>query len=97
MSGGRRDHARRRSAPRVVAVAVVWYLQQWISAFLLLVALIGFGAWRVADVLFRDDECDEQLCYVQPLYLDPNTKTPILTTSTIVTQTYGPPYPPVPP
>jgi hypothetical protein len=37
----------------VAAVAVVWYLQQWISAFLLLVALIGLGAWRGADTLFR--------------------------------------------
>jgi len=37
----------------VAAVVVVWYLQQWIGAFLLLVALIGFGAWRVADALFR--------------------------------------------
>jgi hypothetical protein len=53
--------------------------------------------WLVADVLFRDDKCDEQVCYVQPIYYDPATKTPLLTTSTIVTQTYGPPYPPLPP
>ena len=37
----------------VAAVAVVWYLQQWIGAFLLLLGMLGFGSWRVAGALFR--------------------------------------------
>jgi len=53
--------------------------------------------WLVADVLFRDDDCDGQFCVVEPLYIDPNAKTPILTDTAIVTTTYGPSYPPIPP
>ena len=52
--------------------------------------------WLVADVLFRDDECSDELCVVEPLYLDPTARTPVLTTVNIVQQTYGPPYPPIP-
>ncbi|MEZ4438386.1 MAG: hypothetical protein R3B72_04825 [Polyangiaceae bacterium] len=51
--------------------------------------------WLVADVLFPDDECNVG-CVVEPLYIDPVAKTPILTTTDIVTQSYGPPYPPIP-
>jgi hypothetical protein len=46
-------HALRDSLLIVAAVGVIWGFEQWIGAFLLLVALIGFGAWRIADVLFR--------------------------------------------
>src|SRR5688572_252119 len=34
----------------VVTVGAIWHLQQWIGGFLLLVALVGRGAWRVTDV-----------------------------------------------
>src|SRR5688572_1887838 len=37
----------------LAAVAITWYLQQRIGAFLLLVGMIGFGAWRVTGALFR--------------------------------------------
>jgi hypothetical protein len=52
--------------------------------------------WLVADVLFRDDECNDQLCYVEPLYIDPVQRTPILTSVSVVQQTVGPAYPPIP-
>ncbi len=52
--------------------------------------------WLVADVLFRDDECDGQLCIVEPLYIDPVAKTPILTDVSVVQTTVGPSYPPIP-
>ena len=51
--------------------------------------------WLAADVLFRDDECGD-LCVVEPIYLDPVARTPILTTTDIVLQTHGPSYPPIP-
>lgn len=52
--------------------------------------------WLVADVLFRADECSDQACYVEPIYHDPNTQTPLLTDVSIVQQSYGPSYPPIP-
>ena len=52
--------------------------------------------WLVADVLFQEDECSEDLCVVEPLYLDPVARTPVLSTVNIVQQSVGPPYPPVP-
>jgi hypothetical protein len=53
---GRLDAAPRalwESVLVVVTVAALCYLQQWIGAFLLLVGMLGFGAWRVAGALFR--------------------------------------------
>ena len=37
----------------VASVAAVWGLAQWIAAFVLLVSMLGWGAWRVAAALFR--------------------------------------------
>ena len=53
----------------------------------------GGGATRG---VFRADECD-QVCFVEPLYLDPVAKTPILTDVTTVQGSVGPAYPPIPP
>ena len=51
--------------------------------------------WLVADVLFREDECASD-CVVAPIYQDAATLTPLLTTTDLVTQSVGPPYPPPP-
>ena len=51
--------------------------------------------WLVADVLFPSDECATG-CIVEPLYIDPAAKTPILTEVSIVQQSVGPAYPPIP-
>jgi len=54
------------------------------------------GFWLVADVIFHNDECDDQLCFVEPLYANPATKLPLLSTVPQVTSSYGPDYPPMP-
>ena len=52
--------------------------------------------WLVADVLFKNDECDDTLCVVEPIYFDPTTKLPVVTTVPVVLGTVGPDYPPIP-
>jgi hypothetical protein len=53
--------------------------------------------WLVADVAFVDGgECGQDGCVVVPLYQDAATKTPLLTTQSFVTSSFGPPYPPLP-
>lgn len=52
--------------------------------------------WLAADVAFTEGECQSKGCVVQPLYMDPNTKTPYLTTSSQVQSIFEPPYPPPP-
>lgn len=53
--------------------------------------------WMVADVLFKPaDECTPSACVVEPLYLDPATKTPLITDELQAESNFGPSYPPVP-
>ncbi len=49
--------------------------------------------WIVADVLFREDECNNE-CFVQPVYANEAQKTPLIVTDAEVT--FYPPYPPIP-
>ncbi|WP_437730738.1 hypothetical protein [Sorangium sp. So ce1335] len=57
----------------------------------------GDRFWLVADVLFPEpDECGQATCIVQPIYDNPDTKTPLLTTRDHVETDFGPAYPPLP-
>ncbi len=52
--------------------------------------------WLVADVAFKVDACDSTACTVQPLYADPNGKTPLFITDQVAESNVGPSYPPPP-
>jgi hypothetical protein len=52
--------------------------------------------WLAADVAFVQDMCSATPCVVKPLYANPMTRTPILSTGSGVEQTFGPGYPPAP-
>src|SRR6185369_920401 len=46
--------------------------------------------WLVADVAFKSGGmCSNDGCVVQPLYADPVTKTPFLTTASVLSSTLG--------
>lgn len=49
--------------------------------------------WLVADVAFTEGACGAKTCVVQPLYQNPNSKTPLFGQPN---GSYGPPYPPAP-
>jgi hypothetical protein len=53
--------------------------------------------WLVADVLFQSDECNEDICKVEPLYLDQAQKSALLVQTSSVQSSFSPGYPPVPP
>jgi hypothetical protein len=61
VSLGVKTRGRLTAAPRplwaclliVAAIGIVWYLQQWIGGLMLLIGLLGWGAWRLADAFFR--------------------------------------------
>lgn len=50
--------------------------------------------WLAADVKFIDDQCSASTCVVQPLYMNDALKTPYLTTESVTSSSFGPPYPP---
>ena len=50
--------------------------------------------WLVADVKFIDDACDPSACTVVPLFGDPGSTTPYLSTASTLSGSFGPPYPP---
>jgi len=52
--------------------------------------------WLVADVAMTLDECGVPRCQVEPLYLDPIARTPLLATAAALSATFGPAYPPAP-
>lgn len=52
--------------------------------------------WLAADVAFTSDTCGTRRCVVKPLYSDPLTRTPVLSTVTGVQAAFTPPYPPLP-
>jgi hypothetical protein len=56
----------------------------------------GNRFWLVADVAFKTDVCDTSSCIVQPIYANPATKTPLLTTDVAAETSFDPPYPPPP-
>jgi hypothetical protein len=57
----------------------------------------GTMFWLVADVIFKDGGmCGTDTCIVQPLYRDPASKTPLLSTESAVEASFNPAYPPIP-
>jgi hypothetical protein len=52
--------------------------------------------WMVADVAFIDDECDDSLCVVKPIYGNASLKTPHFVTTDDAQASFGPAYPPGP-
>jgi hypothetical protein len=53
----------------------------------------GTRYWLVADVAFGRDVYGTPRCLVQPLYANAADRTPLLTTVSAVTGSFGPPYP----
>ncbi len=49
--------------------------------------------WLVADVIFKQDEC-QNTCIVQPIYADASQKTPLIVNNQ--SSSFGPAYPPMP-
>jgi hypothetical protein len=52
--------------------------------------------WQVADVAFIEDECNDELCVVEPLYGNAAQQTPYFQTTDEAQASFGPAYPPPP-